>query len=134
MKNVNKSRSYKKALKEAVEYASDPDKLQDLLDKATEKAKKKAGALSSVWDSLMAMFRLSKAYAKGEYQETPWQSLLMVIAAIIYFVMPVDVIPDFLVGLGFLDDAAIIGWTIKTIKSDVDRFLEWEKQRAEQND
>jgi hypothetical protein len=68
MKNVNKSRSYKKALNEAVEYASDPDQLQDLLNKATEKAKKKAGALSSVWDSLMAMFRLSSAYAKGEYR------------------------------------------------------------------
>lgn len=82
---------------------------------------------------MTAMFRLLKAYAKGEYQETPWQSLLMIIASIVYSVMPFDVVPDFVVAFGFLDDAAIIGWTVRTIKSDIDKFLEWERQRADQN-
>jgi uncharacterized membrane protein YkvA (DUF1232 family) len=54
----------------------------------------------------------------------------MIIAAIVYFVMPLDLIPDFLAGFGFVDDAAVLGWTVKTLSSDIDAFTEWEAQNA----
>ena len=75
----------------------------------------------------MACFRLLRAYAKGSYREIPWQSLLIIIASVIYFVMPLDAIPDFLVGLGYVDDAALLGWTIKSVSSDIDDFTTWEQ-------
>lgn len=74
----------------------------------------------------MALFRLIKAYATGTYREIPWNSLVMIIASVIYFVMPIDLIPDFIPALGLLDDAALLAWTIKTFSEDIDAFLEWE--------
>lgn len=124
------SKSYKKAKSKAEEYAKDPDKLNDLIDKATKKAKGKKGPLDAIWAQLMACLRLIKAYAEGTYRDIPWPSLIMLVAAIIYFVMPVDLIPDFIVGFGLLDDAAVLGWTVKTFSSDIDAFTEWESENA----
>jgi uncharacterized membrane protein YkvA (DUF1232 family) len=120
------SESFKKAKSKAEEYASDPDKLNDLIDKASKKANGKKGPLDTVWIQLMACFRLIKAYANGSYREIPWSSLVMLVASVIYFVMPVDLIPDFILGLGLLDDAALLGWTINTFSSDIEAFVEWE--------
>ncbi len=36
----------------------------------------------------------------------------MLYAALAYFVMPFDVIPDFVAGLGFTDDAAVMAMAI----------------------
>ena len=121
------SKANKKAKSKAEEYAKNPEKLNDLIDKASAKASSKQGPLAAVWTQLMACFRLLRAYAKGSYREIPWQSLLMIIASVIYFVMPLDAIPDFLVGLGYVDDAALLGWTIKSVSSDIDDFTTWEQ-------
>ncbi|WP_397422100.1 YkvA family protein [Phenylobacterium sp.] len=40
-------------------------------------------------------------------EETPLAAKGMMLAALAYFVMPVDVVPDFIAGLGFTDDAAV---------------------------
>jgi len=133
--NVKKSSSYKSAKSKASEYANDPDKLNDLLDKAARKADSRKGPLAEVWNSLMACLRLLRAYAIGRYQDIPWGSLVSIIATVIYFVMPLDLIPDFLLGFGFIDDAALIGWILGSVKSDIDRFIEWESTSSsrEQN-
>jgi uncharacterized membrane protein YkvA (DUF1232 family) len=39
--------------------------------------------------------------------ETPIAAKGMMLAALAYFVMPVDAIPDFIAGLGYTDDAAV---------------------------
>lgn len=127
--NAQSSESFKKAKNKAEEYANDPDKLNDLIDKASKKANGKKGPLNEIWTQLMACFRLIKAYAKGTYRQIPWGSLVMLIASVVYFVMPIDLIPDFIVGLGLVDDAALLGWTIKTFGSDIDAFLEWEQAK-----
>src|SRR5438128_429822 len=116
------SNTYQKAKSKAEEYLKSPDKLGKLVNEATDKAKGKDGPLKEVWDSLMACFRMIKAYANGSYREIPWQSLVMIVASIVYFVMPIDLIPDFIVGLGLLDDVALLGWTIKTFGTDIDAF------------
>lgn len=126
VKKTQESASYKKAKNKAEEYANDPDQLNELLDKASNKANGKKGRLDAVWTQLMACFRLIRAYAKGNYRDIPWSSLVMLVASVIYFVMPVDLIPDFIVGLGLLDDAALLSWTVNALRLEIDAFLEWE--------
>ncbi len=53
--------------------------------------------------------------------------MTLIIASIIYFVTPIDLIPDFIIGLGFIDDAAILTWTFNAIRNDINSFVEWEK-------
>ncbi len=122
------SKSYKRARTKATDYIKDSRKLGKLIDDAAGKADQKSGTLKEIWNSLMACFRMIKAYANGTYRNISWKSLVMIVASIIYFVMPFDLIPDFLPGLGLLDDAAILAWTIRTISADIDAFLEWEAQ------
>ena len=74
--------------------------------------------------------RLARAWVSGDYPETPWKTIVLVIAAIIYFVNPLDLIPDVLLAFGYLDDATVIAWVLRSIKRDMDRFLDWEKTRG----
>jgi uncharacterized membrane protein YkvA (DUF1232 family) len=73
---------------------------------------------------------LVKAYAQGEYRTIPWKSFLLVVAAILYFINPIDLIPDLMPVLGLTDDFAILLMVYKSIGSDIDSFLEWEKSKA----
>lgn len=130
IKRVETSRTFAKAKRKSSEYAKNPEKLIGLVNEASEKASSKHNdRLAKVLDSLRTLFRLLKAYAKKEYTIIPWQSLLLIIATIVYFVIPVDVIPDIIPIAGFIDDAALVGWTIRTLKSDIDDFKEWENRQ-----
>jgi uncharacterized membrane protein YkvA (DUF1232 family) len=118
----------------AVEYLRDPDKLRDLVQQGSLKANQagRSGALGAFWDSLLRLFRLLRAYVKREYTNVPLQSLILIVAAVLYFVLPIDVIPDFLVGFGYLDDAAVIAWVVATVKKVLDDFAVWEAAQATQ--
>ena len=133
-KKVSQTRFFKESNDKAFEFANDPDKLYGLVEKAREKAQdKKSGPIGDVWDALMKFFRLLIAYAKGEYREIPWKSLITIIGTVIYFLMPTDFIPDFLLGIGLIDDAVLIGWAVKSIAKDMEHFSKWEQGKAPEN-
>jgi uncharacterized membrane protein YkvA (DUF1232 family) len=113
----------------AKEYANDKQKAAELLREAIEKANRNKGALKKLWSKLTALFRLVKAWGKGEYKDVSTKTIIWVIAAIIYFVNPFDVVPDFITGVGYLDDAAIILFVINTISDDLEKFLKWERSK-----
>jgi uncharacterized membrane protein YkvA (DUF1232 family) len=94
---------FKRIKDKAVEYLRNPDKLRELIRKGWEKADSagRQGPLKEGWEGLMTFLRLLRAYAKGEYSQIPWPSLVMIVGAVLYFLAPIDVIPDFLVGLGY---------------------------------
>ena len=112
----------------AVEYLRDPDKLRDLTRQAGSKADASArsGALSGVLHSFGALLRLLRAYVKGDYRNVPLKSLILIIAGVLYFLMPFDIVPDFIVGVGFIDDAAVLAWVVSTVKTVLDEFMRWE--------
>lgn len=115
----------------AFAYLKDPDKLRDLVQTAKGKVDTAGGsaALKDMWQALLALLRLLRAYASGEYRDVPAKSLILIVAGVLYFVMPIDVIPDFVIGLGFLDDAAVLAWVVSTVRTVLEDFGRWESSR-----
>jgi uncharacterized membrane protein YkvA (DUF1232 family) len=77
-------------------------------------------------EGLFAFGRLTAAYTKGHYREVSGKTVLKLIAAILYFVNPLDLIPDALVGIGFLDDLAVLTWVHRSARLELDKFKDWE--------
>lgn len=127
-------KGFKRAEKKAKELLGNQEKLDSLIKSAKEKSKKKSKQLKSVWNEFQTLLRLLKAYWKKEYRETPWRTILYATAALIYFVNPLDLIPDFIPMTGLLDDISIITFVISSIKTDLDKFKEWEEEKLNTSD
>lgn len=125
------TRSYGRSKRKAADYIQSKEKLSGLIDRASLKATGKKGRLKDVWTSLLAFLRLMRAYANGSYRQISTQALLMIVASVVYFVSPIDLIPDFILGLGLIDDATVLAWTIRACASDLVSFIEWENSQTE---
>lgn len=101
-----------------------------LAGSAYRKASKHSNALTQVKEDLGVLVRFARAWSRGAYRAAPWTSVLYMVAALVYFVSPIDIIPDTLVGIGFIDDVAIIAAVVNAVRSDLDAFRAWEEQAA----
>lgn len=124
---VRQSPAFREASSEAEGLANDPERLRQLFDDATKKTETTLkGPFAETWAQLLAMIRLIRSYSLGNYREIPWKALTVIIMAIVYFVTPIDFIPDWLPLAGVIDDASVIAFALKTVKSDLERFMQWE--------
>jgi uncharacterized membrane protein YkvA (DUF1232 family) len=129
---VVKSIFFKKALEQAVVYAKSNSKISDLLEKVTSKTTNlhQSENNASFLENLGTLRRMIRAYKQGDYREMPWRSITLIIAVLIYFVSPLDFIPDILPIIGFTDDIALIIWVSNSVKSDIENFRRWEYQQV----
>jgi len=125
-----KPEGFENAQNKAEEFAKDKQKTDYLLNEALKKAERNKNVLENIWTDLQALIRLTRAWLKSEYTQTPWQTIVFAIAGIIYFVNPFDIVPDFIPGAGYLDDATVIGFVIKSIRREIKQFLDWEKAQG----
>ncbi len=93
-----------------------------------EKAQKHRNELRSFWDDLQTLIRFVRAWASGEYRKVPWRTIAVAVGALLYVLDPLDAIPDWIPGIGFVDDAAVVTALVATLRADLGRFLEWEEQ------
>ncbi len=121
----------------AEDYLHDPERSKQLLDEAVKKAQDKEqhkGPLEEVWNNLQALLRMFKAYLKKDYTVLPWGSIVLIVVAILYFVSPFDLLPDWIPLAGFVDDAAVIGFVLRQINNDLEAFLKWESIKKSLDD
>jgi uncharacterized membrane protein YkvA (DUF1232 family) len=126
---VLKSVFFRNAQGKAGKYAGNTSRMMGL---ATDVVKKLQvvgfrEGLSEFSKNVQLLIRLIRATANGSYKGLPWKSLLSVIAVLLYFVSPIDIIPDFLPVIGIADDVALVFWLFRTIAADIAKFSEWEK-------
>jgi uncharacterized membrane protein YkvA (DUF1232 family) len=95
-----------------------------------EKARQHRNELQGVWVDLQALLRLVRAWARGEYRKVPWRSVAVAVGALLYVLDPLDAIPDWIPGIGFLDDATMVALLVGSIRGDLRRFLSWESGEA----
>lgn len=96
---------------------------------ALQKARAHRVALAAAFADVVGMARLVQAWAAGQYKRVPWRSIVLATAALLYFLNPLDVIPDIIFFAGYLDDVAVIGMVMSSIRSDVEQFQRWETHR-----
>lgn len=56
---------------------------------------------------------------------------IAVFGALAYFLLTSDAIPDIIPGLGLLDDAAVVGLVYAQVKKELDRYIAWRAERAD---
>jgi uncharacterized membrane protein YkvA (DUF1232 family) len=125
-KNIYEKEQHKYTI-EAKDYLNNPEKTQSLLNHAIKLANAKKDNLGEVWEKLQLFFELVKAYSKGNYKNISPGTILTIVGTLLYFISPLDLVPDFILGLGILDDAALIGYTFKKISGELDTFSKWKR-------
>ena len=118
--------AFEKAKIKARIQLQDRKELLNLKGAVEKKIEASKGKLSEGLDDLYTLLRLLAAYATGEYREIAIRSMVAVVAALVYFLNPMDVIPDFVTGFGFLDDLTVLAYVIRTFKDEIDKFIAWE--------
>ena len=124
--NNQGSRGFRMMKNQAVRLLTKRAGIAGLLLEAGAKLWKHRSELKDNKENFRTLLRMLEQWFKGNYA-LPWRSLVAVVATLLYFVNPLDIIPDILVGLGFLDDIAVLAFALRQIGKDVEKFKEWEQ-------
>ncbi|GGF06626.1 hypothetical protein GCM10011383_17110 [Hymenobacter cavernae] len=88
------------------------------------------GALQQIADMGRTLVRLVSAYITGSYRHIEGSTIVAGLAVLLYFLSPIDLVPDFIPMLGLLDDVALVSWFISKFAGEITRFREWESTSA----
>ncbi|KPQ30557.1 MAG: hypothetical protein HLUCCX14_00380 [Marinobacter excellens HL-55] len=123
-----------KQLKHEADNVSKDD-LAVLLErqKAIENKVKGSGRLSRFSTDIRLMFALVRDYWRGEYRDIPWKSIAAIAGALLYVMNPLDLIPDVILLVGFLDDAGVVALCLKLVESDLHRYAAWKEHNGHGN-
>ncbi|KZX60973.1 MULTISPECIES: YkvA family protein [unclassified Alcanivorax] len=70
-------------------------------------------------------------WATGRYRQVPWATLLTITGALVYFLMPLDAIPDPIIGLGLLDDMGVLAKSWQFARQDIESYREWRDRKGD---
>lgn len=122
-KKLNKSKT------RATELIKDSEKTKKIINEASTKADANKADFQSIWGQFQLLFALARDYFNGTYRNVSTKSIVAIVAALLYFLSPLDLIPDFILGLGFVDDVFIIGLVIKQVTQDLEKYRLWKESK-----
>tara|TARA_B100000700_G_scaffold71271_1_gene79289 strand:+ start:56895 stop:57332 length:438 start_codon:yes stop_codon:yes gene_type:complete len=82
-------------------------------------------------EDLKLSINLIKDWFNGSYKKVPKKTIISLIAALVYFINPFDLIPDFIINFGFLDDISVLYFVFQKYYKDLEdyrKFLNNQKQ------
>ncbi|RVU55455.1 YkvA family protein [Anaerosphaera multitolerans] len=136
---VDELKKDKKILKQFEKNKSKAEDLlkdKDKMDKFLERLERKLSSVPKIGEYLSDIpifISLVRSYISGEYRVVPMGSLIAVVSALIYFLSPVDVIPDIIPGMGLVDDAAVISLAYFLVHDDIEEYKLWRDKNKNQD-
>ncbi|GGF30729.1 hypothetical protein GCM10010954_32350 [Halobacillus andaensis] len=134
MENLEKGKArriFENLKDRAQNLINNPEKTKDVIQQARDKSFKNEGPLSEVWHELQLMFNMVRDWVRGDYRKAPRGSIIAILGGILYLLMPLDAIPDFIPVAGLIDDVYILNLVIKQVRSDIDDYKAWLSNSAE---
>jgi uncharacterized membrane protein YkvA (DUF1232 family) len=88
------------------------------------------GLLARLFQDLRLLIPLIKDYWKGTYRDLSVKSIVIFVVALVYIISPIDLIPDYIIGLGQIDDAVILGLSLYFLEKDLRKYKEWKDRNG----
>ncbi len=119
-------RIFEKHEKIASRFLKNKDNTRKLFKKLSYILSNKYLVFAEFKEYLETMVRLVKSFIKGEYRLISYSRIILIVAAMLYIINPLDAISDLLPLIGFTDDLMILGWVILQVKGEIYKYMEWE--------
>ena len=123
---INTDKLYQDNCHKAKKMLEDPGKIDQLL-KRLDKKLRKISCLKKLGEGLTyvpKMGMMLNSWFRGNYTDIPIGTIVAIIVALTYFILPIDLIPD-IPPFGYVDDAALIAFVLSLIKDDLDEYMKW---------
>ncbi len=105
-------------------------RLPGLLFAVARKGSAEGSRLGRIKEDLRLLQALCLAYWRGEYRSISPKAILSIVAGLMYFLSPLDAMPDWIPGIGMLDDIAVLAWVMKSLDAELDAFRQWRARQA----
>lgn len=102
----------------------DVDVVMDNEEKISDKLSS-ANFLKKYTELGKVMFGMLKDYRSGVYSNVPWFTIAAIAFSFLYVLNPFDIIPDFIPGIGYVDDFAVFTFALRFMESDLHNYLDW---------
>lgn len=110
---------------------NDEDEFERLIQRLEIKLKLIPG-IGQYLSDIACMVSLVRSYIKKEYTDIPIGTIISIVSTLIYILSPVDLIPDGIPGVGYLDDLILLSWVLKLIHSDIEEYKKWRIENNKQ--
>lgn len=132
LKDVSKFAAMAKvAYNKVYAMLEDDAKISDYAMKAEGVLKKipagKGDDLADLVETGRICVLLVRDFLYKEYTDISKKNLALIAFGALYTVSPIDLIPDTLGLIGFIDDAAILNFVRKSVSGELDKYKEWRK-------
>lgn len=129
MSKIQADKELKKGYKKAEKLIKDKNKTEEFLQRLEKKLNEipKVGKTLSMIPILISLVR---SYIKKEYENVPLGTIIAILSALLYVFFVLDFIPDTIPGAGYIDDALVISACIKLIRSDVEEYQKYRKEKG----
>jgi len=106
---------------------------QGHIDSAIEKAKEiqqkisESESLKRVLSDVQLYQNLLKDYRAGRYRDVPKWVIAIIAVVLLYLINPIDLIPDVIPVIGYLDDVALVAVALKLTRNELQKYREWRR-------
>lgn len=118
-------------IQKATKVVSSKSKTLTLIQSAFIVLSANKTSLGGVANRLKLLLAAVSDTVSGKYMLLSKKSVLLIVEGILYLVSPIDVIPDFIFGIGFVDDIYVINLIFKRINLDLEEYQTWKTKQIQ---
>jgi len=131
---ISKNPIFNLFIDRAIKLLGSPFRVITILNETATKLadeESKDNKFKQLFEVALTLVRLVRSYASGEYRDIKNSTIISGLAVLLYILSPIDLIPDFIPVVGFLDDLSLVSWFIEKFQGEIIRFREWEQRIAQ---
>lgn len=129
MKNIEENKAFKKAIDKSESFINNKERVSSILKETLKNIKKLKNRTKEFKNNLSVSVNLVKDWTTGDYKEVPKKTIIYLIGAFIYFLMPIDLIPDFIFKFGLLDDVAVLNFVLTSFMDDIENYKKFKENQ-----
>lgn len=75
------------------------------------------------------LLSIVKDYWNKEYTQLPWYAITAITFTLLYILNPLDLSPDYIPFIGYIDDASVLTLALSMVKKDINKYNQWKKNQ-----